>query len=87
MAARTGTVLFSSGTAERVVLYQVGGVDTNDTMSVIEEFSKVKAAHAIGSGAASPSTDSPAISGTTLTFDAATQVDETLYVLVVGNIA
>lgn len=80
------TTLYESGTAEKVVLYLVKNVDTNDTIGVSAKFSKVKAAVSVPAG--DPATgDVCAVAGTTVTIDTASLTDDAVFVLVVGNAA
>lgn len=80
------TVLFEEGSGEKVVLYRVKNVDTNDTVNVSTKFSLVKEAVTVCSGGG-PVGDVAGISGTTVTIDIAAAVDETVYLLVIGNAA
>lgn len=79
------TVVYEAGTAEKVVLYLVKKVDTNDTLDVSAKFGKLTAAVSLGAGSASPKADVCAVATTIVTLDVATAVDETLYVLVIGD--
>ena len=81
------SVLYESGSAEKVVLYQVKTADTGDTVSVSAKFSKVKGAVTLGVGAAGTVGDVCAVSGTTVTIDAASLSDDTAFLLVIGDAA
>lgn len=78
------SILFVTGSQERVALYAVKGVTTADTVSVSAQFSKVKAVANVFAGSVTGNTV-PTVSGTTVTIAQAGLSGDTVYLLVVGD--
>lgn len=83
MAALTPVRLFSEGTNLKASLYRVRNVDTNDTISVSTDYYRIHVAAAFNASRGQ-AYDAPAVSGTTITLDEASMVDDVVYVFVLG---
>jgi hypothetical protein len=75
--------VFIHGASDRVVVYAIRKVSTSDTLDVSAYFQVVKYAH-FGILYRN-SSNNPTISGTTLTFAAASQTSEVGWLTVVGS--
>lgn len=86
MAAITlATVVYESGSAERVVLYAIRNVTTNDTLDVGAEFSAPKQAIFLGTTTGVKGLGT--IAGTVVTIPAGTLANDAGYLLVFGSAA
>lgn len=83
MASLTPTKLYEEGTNLKAVLYRVRNVDTNDTISVSGDFHRIHVAAAFNASRGQ-AYDAPGVSGTTITLDEASMVDDVVYVFVLG---